>query len=82
MMTIETLTTLLGWSAIINMGILLFSTIMLLLMRNMSTKLHAKWFDLEEADVSKAYFQYLAQYKIATLVFNVAPYCALKIMAQ
>ncbi len=35
---------------------------------------------MEEADLSKAYFQYLAQYKIATLVFNVAPYIALKIM--
>ena len=44
------------------------------------SKLHAGMFGLAEADLARAYFQYLAQYKIATFVFNIAPYFALRIV--
>jgi hypothetical protein len=37
-------------------------------------------FDLAEADLSRAYFQYLAQYKILIFVFNLMPYLALRII--
>jgi hypothetical protein len=37
-------------------------------------------FGLEDADLSRAYFQYLAQYKILVFVFNLMPYLALRIM--
>jgi hypothetical protein len=43
-------------------------------------RLHAKMFGLSEEDLSRAYFQYLAQYKIAIFVFNLAPYLALRIV--
>jgi Family of unknown function (DUF6868) len=38
-------------------------------------------FGLSEADLSRAYFQYLAQYKIAIFVLNLVPYVALEFMA-
>ncbi|BBM84240.1 DUF6868 family protein [Candidatus Uabimicrobium amorphum] len=79
-MSTEILTTLLGWASVINIGILMVSTIMIFLLGNFATKVHSKMFKMEEADVQKGYFQYLAQYKIVTLVFNVAPYLSLKIM--
>jgi len=81
MMTIETLTELLGLASVINIAVLMFSTIMLIVMRGAITKVHSKLFALDEKDLGRAYFQYLAQYKIAIIVLNIAPYVALKIMA-
>ena len=81
MMTIETLTELLGWVSIINIAILLFSTLALIAMRGVITKIHSSLFGLDEKDLGRAYFQYLAQYKIAIIVLNITPYLALKIIA-
>jgi len=69
----------LGWSTILNVGILLFSTAVLAVAGAPIKRIHAKMFDLSEDDLSRAYFQYLAQYKIAVLVFNLVPYLALRI---
>ena len=81
MMTIEALTELLGWTSIINIAILLLSTIGVLTMRGSIASIHASLFGVDEKDLGRAYFQYLAQYKIAIIVLNIAPYIALKIMA-
>ena len=80
MISIETVTEFLGWTTAINFGILMFAVIMLVLMRSYISKIHAKMFGLSEADISRAYFQHLGQYKIAIFVFNLVPYIALKIM--
>ena len=80
-MTIETLTELFGWASIINIAVLMFSSIMVVSCRKSIVKIHAKMFGLNEQDLGRAYFQYLAQFKIATIVFSIAPYIALKIMA-
>ena len=80
MMTIETLTELLGWASIINIAILLFSTVLLIAMRGAISKVHSKLFGLDEKDLGRAYFQYLAQYKIAIIVLNITPYIALRCM--
>ena len=80
-MTIESLTELLGWASVINIGILVLSTLAVITVRASITEIHSKIFGLDEKDLGRAYFQYLAQYKIAIIVLNVAPYIALKIMA-
>ena len=81
MFTIETLTELLGWASVINVCILIIASISVMLMRNAMISLHGTMFGLDSADLSRAYFQYLAQYKIAIFVFNLVPYIALKIIA-
>ena len=80
-MTFEALTELLGWTSVLNIAVLMLSTITLIGMRGTITKMHSVLFGLDEKDLGRAYFQYLAQYKIAIIVLNVAPYLALKIMA-
>jgi len=80
MFTVSTLTELLGWSSIINICILIAASLAVMLMRDSMTKLHGKMFGLDTTDLSRAYFQYIAQYKIATLILNIVPYIALKIM--
>jgi hypothetical protein len=80
-MTIEQITTLLGWASAINIAILALSTLSLIVMRGWVTSIHSQLFGLDEKDLGRAYFQYLAQYKIAIIVLNITPYIALKIMA-
>ncbi len=81
MMTTETLTELLGWTCVINIALLLFTTIIVIAMRRTISRIHFSLFGLDEKDLGRAYFQYIAQYKIAIIVLNIAPYIALKIMA-
>ena len=81
MMTINVITELLGWSSVINIGVLIFSGIIVILMRKSISKFHAKFFGLNEMDLGRAYFQLLAQYEVAIIVLNIVPYLALKIMA-
>jgi len=77
---LETLTEFFGWCTAINLGVLMIATISAGLMRGMMVNIHGKMFGLSEAELSHQYFQYLAQYKIATFVLNIVPYVALKIM--
>ena len=43
-------------------------------------KIHRKMFGLSEEVLSKEYFRYLANYKIAIFIFNLVPYLALRIV--
>jgi hypothetical protein len=78
--SVQTIREILGWCTVLNVGVLLFSSILVVIARAPVKRLHASMFGLSEGDLSRAYFQYLAQYKIAILVFNLAPYLALRIV--
>ena len=80
-MTTETLTIFLGWMTVINILVLMLSSLVLLTAREKISKIHARLFGLDQVGVGLIYFQYLAQYKIAIIVFNIAPYLALRILA-
>ena len=77
----QTIREVLGWSAVLNIGVLIFSTAVLAAAGAPIKRLHARLFGLSEGDLSRAYFQYLAQYKLAVLVFNLVPYLTLRIVA-
>lgn len=81
MVTLVELRELLGWASIINIAILLLSTLGVIAMRGAIAGIHSRLFGLDEKDLGRAYFQYLAQYKIAIIVLNIAPYIGLRIMA-
>ena len=81
MITLHELTIFLGWSSLINIAFLLFSTLMVVVCRDWAVKTHCKMFDLDPAVVPKMYFEYLGQYKVLILVFNLVPYIALKVMS-
>ena len=81
MISIDALTAFFGWCTAINVGILIVAAISLLAGREPISKIHARMSGLSEADLARAYFQYLAQYKIAIFVLNLAPYVALKMLA-
>jgi hypothetical protein len=80
MHSFELIQTFLGWCSVINIGLLAFSALIVILFREQISELHAKIFHLNKEDVFRAYFQYLAQFKILIIVLNIVPYFALSIM--
>ena len=80
-MTIDTLTTFLGWCSIINIGLLLISTIMMIVVRDFAIKLHSSLFGVNPEELPLIYLQYLGNFKIAIIILNIVPYIALKVMA-
>ena len=81
MNSLAALTTFFGWTTTINFVLLGVSSIMVIAMRGSISRIHGRMFGLETVDLSRAYFQYTAQYKIAIIVFSLTPYIALKLMA-
>ena len=80
-MEIESLTTFLGWCTVINFGILILASLFIAGARGWVIGIHSWMFGVSESELSGMYLQYLGNYKIATLVLNLAPYCALKAMS-
>ena len=80
-MNIETLREFLGLCTVINFGLLIVSSVLLMALRDWVTKIHSKMFDLDEAWVRQSYFTYLANFKIAVIVLNLVPWLALKLMS-
>ena len=81
-MTISQLTELLGWAALINIAYLALATLLISSMKGALFSIHSKMFDIDQEQLNIKYFDFLSIYKIATLVFMVAPYIALKIMGN
>ena len=70
----------LGWCLVINVAILFISTVSLSILAGWASRMHAKMFGLDESFVRQSYFTYLANYKIAVIVFNLAPWLAMNLM--
>lgn len=82
MLTISELTTLLGWASVLNIAYLCLAALALMFMRGVLFSVHGKMFDIDEKELGALYFSFLSAYKIATLVFIVVPYIALKMMGH
>lgn len=52
-MTTESLTIFLGWTTVINILVLIFSALVLLTAREKISKLHARLFGVEQANISQ-----------------------------
>lgn len=79
-MTINEITTLLGWCTVVNFSILIFTTIVLWFFKDFVINSHAKLTGIRPKEFPKLYFSYLGVYKIGILLLNLTPYLALKIM--
>lgn len=82
MIELDQFTEFLGWTLVINVGVLMFATVTLAVGRPLILKIHKKILGLEETELLKLYANYLSNYKIAVSVFSLVPYAALKIMGH
>lgn len=78
--TLAQLTAFFGWCSVINVAVLLATTLVLIPLRCPVSRLHARMTGLPESGLQRIYFQYLAFYKISIFVFNLVPYLALKLI--
>ncbi len=80
-MTLEQMTQFFGWCAILNIAMLAIAAAIVIWQQKWIAKIHSAMFGVPEQNLGIVYFKYLAYYKIAILVFNLAPYLALRIIA-
>ena len=64
----------------INIGFLLFTTVMVILLKKLVYKIHGKLFNLSEESINKAIYNYLAVYKIITITLFLVPWIAISLM--
>ncbi|MGR5467797.1 DUF6868 family protein [Vibrio astriarenae] len=81
MLDIDLVTEFLGWCSVLNLALLALSSLLLTTMRTTIVSFHSRVSALTESELNQQYFCYLSHYKIVTLVLNVVPYIALKLMS-
>jgi hypothetical protein len=81
MNSLESLAAFFGWCTVLNYGLLIFMSLIVMTMRGTMTSVHSRLFGVSEADLPRCYFQVLAHYQSLILAFCLAPYVALKLMA-
>ena len=80
MENMQTITTFLGWCTVINLGLYIFTAIMLTILKKPIKNLHSKLFGISAEKLDEVYFNYLGNFKLAIIILNIVPYVALKVM--
>jgi len=80
-MTIEILSEALLWSALINMGLLLWWAGFFIFGHGFIYRMHSRWFKLSEEKFDAIHYSGMAFYKICIFVFNIVPWLALEIIS-
>ncbi len=81
-MTVDILRGVLGWCAVINMGLLLWWFLLLAFAHDWVYRIHSKWFKIPVETFNAIHYAGMAFFKIAIFVFNIIPYFALRIVTQ
>ena len=79
-MDLATLTSLLGWCSLINIGILLYWFMMFTQAHDWVYQLHSKWFQISVEQFDVIHYKAMAGFKLSIFVLNIAPWLALQIM--
>lgn len=81
-MTIATLTTFLGWCTVINMGLLVFWSLIIFLFSDLAYRLQKGFAaNMERKEWDLMMYGLLGVFKFMVIVFNFVPWLALTIMA-
>ena len=79
-MDIQTLTTFFMWCTILNGGMLILSSVFLILAGDLAYRIHSKWFSISREAYNLVCYSFLGLFKVLFLIFNVVPYVALLII--
>ena len=79
-MTIENTLAVLGWSMVVNFGILFIWALAVTLMSNLTYRIQAKFIAISREDYDRIMYTLMGQYKLALLVTHIGPYIALRIV--
>ena len=79
-MTVNIFLGVLGWSDVINFGLLMWWFLWILFAHDFVYRMHSKWFKVSVEKFDAIHYAGIAFYKISIIVFNVVPYLALQII--
>ena len=79
-MTIEVIRGLLAWCTVINFGVLLWWFLFISLAHDWTYRIHGKWFKITPEQFDAIHYGGMAIFKLGILLFNLAPYLALRIV--
>jgi hypothetical protein len=79
-MTIENTLAVLGWSMVVNFGILMVWALAMKLAPDLIYRTQSLVTSISREDMDKAMYTMMGQYKIALLVTHFGPYIALRIV--
>lgn len=79
-MNTETLRKMLAWSAVVNYVILIIWFIAFTMAHDWARDVHTRWFKLSAEQFDSLNYMGMSIYKIGVLLFNIAPYLALRII--
>ncbi len=79
-MTVDNVIAVLGWCMVINFGLLLFWVLAIRLMPDLVYRSQALVTSMSREDLDRTMYRLLGQFKFAVIIFNFAPYMALRIV--
>jgi len=79
-MGIEVLTRFFMWCTILNVGLLVFSFLMVVFAGDLMYRTHSKWFPMPRETFNVVLYSFIGAYKIVVYVFNIVPWVALAII--
>lgn len=80
-MTLETATAFFGWALVVNLVLYTITAVALMAFKGLVGSMSTRLFGVGEQAALNESFAYLARYKLLVIVFFLAPYLALKLMA-
>lgn len=79
-MTIEIIRDALAWSAVINIGLLLWWFLFFTLAHDWTYRFHGRWFNLSVDQFDAIHHAGMGLFKVGIFLFNLGPYFALRIV--
>jgi hypothetical protein len=79
-MTLETIRSALGWCTIINWIVLFLWWLFLTVAHDWMHRTHGRWFSISRERFDEIHYTAMALYKMGIVLFNLAPYLALRIV--
>ncbi|MHC4891330.1 MAG: DUF6868 family protein [Planctomycetota bacterium] len=80
-MNIESTTTFFMWCTILNVALLLLSSLMCIGAADWAYQIHSKLFSISRETFNVVIYSFIALYKLLVIVFVIIPYIALLIIA-
>ena len=78
--TLEVVADILGWSMVVNYGTLFLWMMFIMFARLWTYEVHNRWFNISEEMFYSTHYRLMGFYKLNILLFNLAPYLAIRII--
>ena len=79
-MDIDSITAFFMWCTILNVALLLLSSLLCLCAGDWVYRIHSKWFSISRETFNVVIYSFIALYKLLVIVFILIPYMALVIV--